>query len=61
MNDLEDFEDWSHPTPVAMHLPRGRRRVNWWRLFGCVIFLASASITIWGVWEIVRAYRTIYQ
>jgi len=59
MNDHDDFDDWSHPTPVLMKIPRRRRRINWWRIFGGFVFLGSAALSIWAIYRVWDAYRVI--
>lgn len=57
-DDLEEFEDWSHPSR-QLTLPRRRVRIHWWRL----LFAAIAAGLFWGCWHlghlIHEAYRTV--
>lgn len=57
--DLEDFEDWSHPGR-QLTLPRRRTRIHWGRLLAAAI----ACGLLWGIWHMTHvihdAYQTVY-
>jgi hypothetical protein len=60
MSDLEEFEDWSHPTRNLMTLPRRRTRIHWLRL----AIAAAVVLLLWGAWHvghvIADAYRVVF-
>jgi hypothetical protein len=59
MSDLEEFEDWSHPSR-PLTLPRRRIRIHWWRLLGAAV----ACFCFWGAWHLGHlihdAYATVF-
>lgn len=58
MNDNEDFEDWSHPTPV-LKIPRHRPRISWGFLFAWIAFVAMGLVFWYGVYRLGVAYRIV--
>jgi hypothetical protein len=58
MNDYDEFEDWSHPTPVHMKIPRHRRRLNWTFLLTWLGIFAAGGGFWYGVFHIGAAFRT---
>lgn len=59
MSDLDEFEDWSHPSR-PLRLPRQRRRIHWWRLLA-VAFACCLFWLCWHVGHLVHeAYQTVF-
>ena len=62
MSDLEEFEDWSHPTR-ALTLPRRRRPIGLQCAFWAVLLLCvGLSVTaLWYAVHVIRdAYRVVF-